>query len=74
MTIRHERSPPDLRGRVFSTFSAVAQVAQPLGIAAGGSAIELLGFVPSVTAFGTTAALVAIVLFGLPALRRMDAS
>jgi len=44
VTIRHERSPAELRGRVFSSFSAIAMVAQPLGMVAVGAAIEQLGF------------------------------
>jgi MFS family permease len=74
VTIRHERIPPELRGRVFSTFSAVAQIAQPLGIATGGAAVELLGFATAVVAFGTAAAVVALSLLLLPALRTMDAN
>ncbi|MDQ6907829.1 MAG: MFS transporter, partial [Chloroflexota bacterium] len=43
VTIRHERIPQALRGRVFSTFSAIASVAQPIGLAVGGFAVEAFG-------------------------------
>lgn len=36
VTIRHERIPEQLRGRVFSASSAIAQVASPIGMILGG--------------------------------------
>src|SRR5262245_2935195 len=44
VAVRHERIPFELRGRVFATFTAIAQIAQPLGMAVGGLAIDGLGF------------------------------
>ncbi|MDQ2786089.1 MAG: MFS transporter, partial [Chloroflexota bacterium] len=43
VTIRHERIPQALRGRVFSTFSAITAVALPFGLAVGGFAVQAFG-------------------------------
>jgi len=72
VTVRQERIPPEMRGRVFSTFSAVAQIAQPLGMAAGGAAIEVFGFTPAVVALGTAMLLLALALTRLRVLRQME--
>jgi MFS family permease len=72
VTVRHERIPSELRGRVFSTFSAIAYVAQPLGTALGGVAVDRLGFVPTVTVLGLGLALLALTLLLVPVLREMD--
>ncbi|MBA3644475.1 MAG: MFS transporter, partial [Chloroflexia bacterium] len=40
VTIRHERIPPAMRGRVFGTFSALAMAAQPIGVFLGGAMVE----------------------------------
>jgi MFS family permease len=47
-TIRHERIPAELRGRVFGTFSAIALVAQPLGLLLAGFLIDGIRFRPTV--------------------------
>ncbi|MGB3328274.1 MAG: MFS transporter [Thermomicrobiales bacterium] len=73
VTIRHERSPESLRGRVFSTYSAVSMAAQPLGILLAGSLIDRIGFLPTVALFGAGAQLVGIATVLIPAFRRMDA-
>ena len=72
VTIRHERSPAHLRGRVFSTYSAIAMAASPLGVAATGYLIESIGFRPTmlVIALGLTALAVTIVF--IPAFREME--
>jgi predicted MFS family arabinose efflux permease len=72
VTVRHERIPPAMRGRVFSTFSALAQVAQPLGIATGGAAIEVAGIGPALTGLTMLLALMGLSLLALPVLREMD--
>lgn len=73
VTIRHERSPEALRGRVFSTYSAVSMAAQPLGILLAGSLIDRIGFLPTVIAFAAGAQLVGLTTLVVPAFRRMDA-
>jgi predicted MFS family arabinose efflux permease len=72
VTVRHERIPPELRERVFSTFSAIASVAQPLGAALGGAAIDRLGFDAAVGGLGVCLALLALALPPLPVLRDLD--
>jgi MFS family permease len=72
VTVRHERIPLELRGRVFATFSAIAQVAQPLGMAVGGLAIDALGFVPTVMVLVVATLAVALSLLFIPVLRELD--
>ncbi len=67
VTIRHERSPEELRGRVFSTYSAVAMAAQPLGILVAGSLIEGKGFEFAVVAFAVSAQLLSVMVLLIPA-------
>lgn len=43
MTVRQERVPDGLRGRVFGSFGAAAYVAMPAGILLGGIAAETIG-------------------------------
>lgn len=43
VTVRLERIPEHLRGRVFSTFSAITAVISPLGMVGMGFAIERIG-------------------------------
>lgn len=74
VTVRHERIPPEMRGRVFSTFSAVAQIAQPLGMAAGGVAIQVFGFTPAVVALGAAMLVLAVSMTQVRLLRQMDRS
>lgn len=73
VTIRHERSPEELRGRVFSTYSAVAMAVQPLGILVAGSLIESAGFEVAVVAFAVSAQLLSVLVLLIPAFRQMDA-
>ncbi|MGC4107287.1 MAG: MFS transporter [Thermomicrobiales bacterium] len=73
VTIRHERSPEALRGRVFSTYSAVSMAAQPLGILLAGSLIDRIGFLPTVIAFAVCSQLIGLMTLIIPAFRQMDA-
>ena len=43
VTVRFERIPVALRGRVFASFAALASIADPLGMVATGGAIQRLG-------------------------------
>ena len=72
VTIRHERSPPHLRGRVFSTYSAIAMAVAPLGIAATGYLIEGIGLRPTVLLIGAGLQALAIAIFFIPAFRDME--
>ena len=71
-TLRQERTPPELRGRVFGTVLSVAVVASPVGLLVGGLVAELgglrAGFLLAFVAYST-------ITFGAflnPALREMD--
>jgi predicted MFS family arabinose efflux permease len=72
ITVRHQRIPPDMRGRVFSTFSAIASGAQPLGMALGGAAVDAIGLGPTVLLLGACSQLVSVGLLFVPALRELD--
>ncbi len=72
VTIRHERIPLELRGRVFATFSAIAVVAAPVGIVSAGVLIETLGFRSTVLGFAAGAQLLGIGMLFVPALRHLD--
>jgi MFS family permease len=72
VTVRHERSPEHLRGRVFSTYAAVAMAASPFGILVTGFAIERGGFTPSVIGLAICAQLIGVATLLVPAFRTMD--
>jgi MFS family permease len=72
VTIRHERSPHHLRGRVFSTYAAIAMAAAPFGILASGVAIEQIGFLPTVLVLAITAQGIGVIALLLPAFRAME--
>ena len=72
VTIRHERSPPELRGRVFSTYASIAMASTPLGIAIAGFAIEHVGFNPTVLAFALAYQFVVICMLFVPAFHDLD--
>lgn len=74
VTIRHERIPQALRGRVFSTFSAIASVAQPLGMALGGFAVEAFGLQGTITTLILAELALGIATFFIPALHDMNRS
>jgi MFS family permease len=73
VTIRHERSPEHLRGRVFSTYSAVAGAAAPLGILLLGVSTEQIGFQPTIVAVAVCGQLIGVLALLIPAFRQMDA-
>lgn len=72
VTIRHERIPPALRGRVFATFSAIAMGAQPVGLLVAGLLIDGVGFRPTVLLLAGSAQLLGVALLFAPSLRQMD--
>jgi predicted MFS family arabinose efflux permease len=72
VTVRHERSPAELRGRVFSTYSAIAMAAQPLGVLVAGQLIEGIGLSPTVLALAILAQSLGVAALLLPAFRRLD--
>jgi len=72
VTIRHERIPQALRGRVFSTFSAIASVAQPIGLAVGGFAVEAFGLKGTIITLILAELLLGIAMLFIPALHDMN--
>jgi len=74
VTIRQERVPLAMRGRVFSLFSAMSLAAQPLGMAFAGFAIEAVGFNLTVLLFAIALQGLSVVLLFIPTLRDMDAT
>jgi MFS family permease len=72
VTIRQERIPPELRGRVFSTFSAIAMAASPFGIIAAGVLTEWHGLPMTLVVLASCYTLVCIGMCSLPVLHQMD--
>lgn len=73
LTIRHERTPPPLRGRLFSTFSAVATMSVPLGLAATGILVGAIGLHRSVWILAGLSTMLALTVIATPMFRHMDA-
>jgi len=73
VTIRHERIPSALRGRVFGTFSAIATGVQPLDILLGGFAVQAAGVRSSALVFALAMQVVGVSMFFVPALPRLNA-
>ncbi len=72
VTIRHERSPAELRGRVFASYSAVAMAVLPLGMVMTGFLIEGVGFSLTVLALAACQQALAVGIVLLPAFRHLD--
>jgi MFS family permease len=72
VTVRHERIPPELRGRVFSTFSAISTVAIPLGMVLQGNLIEWIGLQRTIVVLAIGYQLIGAGMFFVPVLREMD--
>ena len=66
VTVRFERIAPQMRGRVFSSFAAIASVIEPIGMAATGLLIEQWGLHQALV---VTAIAFTIILLVLPFLR-----
>lgn len=71
VTIRHERTPSRLRGRVFSSFSAVSTMAVPLGLAATGILIGAEGLGASLLVLGSLSLLLASATLIVPVFRSL---
>jgi MFS family permease len=74
VTIRHERAPAEIRGRVFASYSAIGLAAQPLGMITAGGLIEGVGFNPMVLAFAIGQQLLALGMFFVPAFHELEDS
>jgi MFS family permease len=71
-TILQERTPPDLRGRVFGTVGASAMVAAPAGMLLAGGALETAGIRAVLGTIAAVFTAVTVIFVAQPALRDMD--
>lgn len=74
VTVRHERIPEGLRGRVFATFSAISQVASPLGVVLAGFGIEHLSLAAVLGVMAVNYLVIGLAMFLAPAFRELDAT
>jgi MFS family permease len=72
VTVRHERSPIVLRGRVFSTYSAIALAVQPFGIVVCGYLVEEIGLHSTVVLTALLLQALAVGMLFIPAFREID--
>jgi MFS family permease len=72
MTVRQERVPDELRGRVFGSFGAFAWVAMPVGILLGGFGADWIGLHACFAIAGIAYLIGAISMFWNRSLHAMD--
>lgn len=72
VTVRQERIPPRLRGRVFAASSAVAVLAAPLGTIGAGVLIERAGLRPAIFIMAVTGQALGVAMLFVPAVRSLD--
>lgn len=72
VTIRHERIPAAMRGRVFSTFSAISMAATPVGIALGGASIDRFGMRWTIVLTAILYQIVGLAMYAVPAFRELN--
>ena len=73
-TILQERTPPDLRGRVFGATTAITYTGGPLGVLVAGVLLEPIGVQPVLIGTATIFTAVAAALALDPGLRVLDRS
>jgi MFS family permease len=71
-TVRQERTPPELRGRVFATVAAAEASAIPLGVLFAAYVIEVLGLRAAFVAFAAGNILYAVLKLTLPGTRELE--
>lgn len=72
-TVRYERVPAAMRGRVFGMVTAGAFAAMPLGVLLAGVVLDRLGLRTTLLAIGAFYVLTTLSLVVNPAIREMDA-
>lgn len=72
VTVRLERIPKELRGRVFATFSGLAGAATPLGMAIAGWLLEVTGNQTGLVIIATAATVCTVGLWLTRPLREMN--
>ncbi len=70
--VRQERTPAELRGRVFAAMYAVPKVVVPLGVFSAGLLIEVIGLQGALLAFAIGNATIALVIALIPAGRALE--
>ncbi len=73
-TVLQERTPPELRGRVFGTTTAVGFAAAPLGVLVAGYLLDMVGIQATLIGIAVLFMSVTVSLAWDPALRDMDSS
>ena len=71
-TVLQERTPPAMRGRLFSTLQAAQLTVVPLGLLATGLLLQAAGLAPALALFAAGLALFSAVSLLLPLTRRLD--
>ena len=71
-TVLQERTPLEMRGRVFGGVTALALVAAPLGLLVFGTVVERAGAQPTIVGIGAILTLTAFVLGLSPSFRDID--
>jgi len=71
VTVRHERIPDALRGRVFSTFSAITAIVSPIGMVITGAAIETIGLRSTVALLAGTSLCAVLSLSFIPVFHQL---
>jgi MFS family permease len=72
LTVYQERTPPELRGRVFGLASAIALSVMPIGRLASGYLIEAIGLEPTIVMGAAGYLTVGLVVLVAPVYGVMD--
>jgi MFS family permease len=72
-TVRHELTPPELRGRVFATVAAAEAAAIPLAVLFAGYVVDVLGLTAAFVVFAAGNTAYAVLKLTIPATRELDA-
>lgn len=72
MTIFQERTPADMRGRLFGMITAIGWIAMPLGMLITGTLIEVAGLRVTLILIALSFALITVAVLGNPTLRELD--
>jgi len=73
VNVRLERIPPELRGRVFATFSGLASAVTPIGMIAAGWLLEVAGVRPGLAIVAVAGSLFALAQWFIRPLSEMNA-
>ena len=71
-TVKYERVPAHMRGRVFGVITSVAWAALPLGILLGGFFVEWVGLRAALILIGSAYLITTLTLWFIPSLRDLD--